>query len=102
MEYMKVILVSESVNVPMMYFLEVDSERWERRKIEIFQDGSSGYASDEFEVNGVFRSEGKIPTFEEMEQSVSVKLFPIKISRDEFEIVWEKVTKNLNSFASDK
>lgn len=79
---------------PVLIYSELDEERYETRKIEIFRDGRIGYATTELMDNGATGlSEGPIPSVEEI--NANPVLHAREISKEEFEQVWaEKVEKN--------
>ena len=82
MEYICVKWIHNLDNEPILLYSEIDFSRKEVRKIEIFKDGTVGYADILLEINGSRLSEGKIPTIEEI--SIDSQFIPHKISREEF------------------
>ena len=61
MSYIKVRWVHEDPRSPVWLISELDGERWETRKVEIFADGSKGYASRNEEMGGTFLGECSVP-----------------------------------------
>ncbi len=47
MQYIRVAWKHEHPDEPTMLYSEVDKDRWEVRKVEVFRDGTLGYASAE-------------------------------------------------------
>ena len=74
---------------PIKIFSEIDKDRYETRKVEIFRDGTYGYAylNIEFGKTGL----GKIPFPENLDEINSDTQFKaIEITKHEFEEVWKK------------
>ena len=44
MNYVRVRWLHENPEAPVLAVSELDDHRWERRKVEVFADGSKGYA----------------------------------------------------------
>ena len=65
---------------------ELDDERWETRKIEIFPDGSKGYATRTEESGRTFLGERPVPPLAEI--AADPQFILGKISEDEFEAAW--------------
>ncbi|MDH5411951.1 MAG: hypothetical protein OEY16_11230 [Alphaproteobacteria bacterium] len=86
MIYLKVHWNHESEKLPIAFYCELDGDRMEVRKVELFADGSLGYANEK-------RSSGKtilgaLPMPPMAELSASPNYTPAEITRDEFEDVW--------------
>jgi hypothetical protein len=94
MNYIKVRWVHSFEDEPIMIFMELDDDRFESRKIEIFKSGFFAYA-DRFNSFGETRlGEDPIPSLEEI---ASDKQFqPEAIDKLEFEAIWS-ITKGLES-----
>ena len=71
-----------------MLYSEIDSERREVRRVEVFRDGRKGYAS-RFESDGVTRLAEK-PHPEPDETLDNPELELIEIEKEEFERVWSE------------
>jgi len=73
---------------PRTFYSEIDNNRFETRKIEIYEDGSFGMAGDDFSFGGTELGDMSVPPIEEIdgdtEFSASI------ISAEEFEAVWAK------------
>ncbi|HEY8137683.1 MAG TPA: hypothetical protein VIF61_07565, partial [Methylocystis sp.] len=60
--------------------------RWERRKVEVFADGSKGYAMKGEERGGTRLGLVPLPPFDEI--AADPRFLPEKITEEEFEAVW--------------
>lgn len=78
--------------MPMLSFGELDAERWEKWKVEIYRDGSMAPASEEFECGEIFLSIDPIPTLTEI--ASDARLEPSEITAEEFERGWEQALAN--------
>lgn len=86
MIYLKVHWDHDSEIRPVAFYCEMEDDRMEVRKVELFADGSFGYANEK-------RSSGKttlgalpMPTVAELNASRNCEAR--KITRDEFEEIW--------------
>ena len=52
MNYIRVRWLHENPEAPVLVVSELDDHRWERRKVEVFADGSKGYAMEGEERGG--------------------------------------------------
>jgi hypothetical protein len=91
MIYIKVRWKHDDPNDPILLYSEVDDERWEVRKVEVFSDGSSGYANSSTSRGMTFLSLEPIPTLSQI--AANPEFEPVAIAKDEFEAVWLKATK---------
>jgi hypothetical protein len=73
-------------NDPLWLISELDEDRWEVRKVEIFPDGSKGYASRDDEVGNTFLGLAPVPPLEEI--AADPEFIPSEITRAEFETIW--------------
>jgi hypothetical protein len=85
MLYIKVRWKHDDPNDPILLYIEMDNDRWELRRVEIFSDGSFGYA-DRSASRGTtsLSPEPANPEFE-----------PVAITKDEFEAMWLKATRQV-------
>jgi hypothetical protein len=88
MRYIKVEWHHDHNDMPILLYSELDEERWEVRKVEVFRGGSLGYA-------GHFGSHGPtmlglvpVPPLAEIASSPEFK--PTEITNEEFEEVWRR------------
>jgi hypothetical protein len=71
---------------PVTLLSELDSDRWEMRKIEFYADGTVGYADPQTEVGGSFLGEVTVPEVAEMNSDPQFEA--VEISLEEFERNW--------------
>lgn len=86
MIYLKVHWNHDSENQPVAFYCEMEDDRMEVRKVELFADGSFGYANER-------RSSGKtdlaaLPMPATADLAAAPNCEAIEISRDEFEEIW--------------
>ena len=88
MEYLKVEWKHESDEYPVVMYSEIDDERMEIRKVEVFRNGTVGSAEKS-------RSSGKtelgivaVPSVDEI--ASEPEFVPFAISKNEFEKVWNE------------
>ncbi|HVU09419.1 MAG TPA: hypothetical protein VHG89_12830 [Verrucomicrobiae bacterium] len=73
---------------PVWLYSEIDANRWEKRKVEIFVDGRFGYASAVESVGGTRLGEAPIPPLKEIARDSQFE--PAEITKDQFEEVWQR------------
>jgi hypothetical protein len=88
MEYILVEWMHKFDDEPNEIYSEIDETRNEIRKIEIFKNGKIGYATESFGFGGSCLSECPLPEIEEIAKDSQFRT--IRISREEFEAVWNK------------
>ncbi|MEI9995503.1 MAG: hypothetical protein WDM91_12980 [Rhizomicrobium sp.] len=73
---------------PLHLYSELDGERYERRKVEIFGDGRRGFADASEEAGGTFLGTLPVPTLDELagDDAYEAKA----ISQDDFQRIWLK------------
>lgn len=86
MIYLKVHWDHDSEIRPVAFYCEMEDDRVEVRKVELFADGSFGYANEK-------RSSGKttlgaLPMLTVAELAASPNCEAHEITRDEFEEIW--------------
>lgn len=86
MEYIDVIWKHNFSNEPIRLVSELNSERYEVRKLEFFQSGKIGFASKESHSEGT--ELGTIPVSLLDEINEDPQFVGITISCTEFEILW--------------
>jgi hypothetical protein len=86
MRYVRVAWKHVFPDDPILIYSELDDDRWEVRKVEVFRDGALGYAS----AKGSSRSLGlglePYPPLEEIAGDPQFE--PVEITRQEFEDIW--------------
>ncbi len=98
MEWIKISWQHEHLIEPFEIYMELNSLRFDIRKIELYKDGSFGYAHDNVEFNGTKLNEQPFPSIEEynidgalFEKEWNEKLFAKRITENEFEKIWIKL-----------
>ena len=86
MKYLKVHWVHSHVDYPSWLFSELDGELQEIRKVEIFPDGSTGFASPEDSAGGTQLSSEALPPIAEINSDPQFDA--VIIDPAEFEQVW--------------
>jgi hypothetical protein len=69
-------------------YSELDENRWEHRKAEIFADGRCDYASESESKGNSGLSEEPLPT--SVEIALDPQFEPVEISKDDFEKIWNQ------------
>ena len=93
MEYLKILWKHNHRDEPVWLYHEIDDDRWERRKVEIFADGTVGHASEGETRGGSMLSSEPLPPMEEIQKDSEFS--PLVISKEEFENVWDKRQENV-------
>lgn len=89
MQYMEVYWKHKFVDEPSQIYCEVDEDRNEIRKIEIYNNGDFGYATKNLSCNGTLLSKSEIPDVGVINED---KQFVAKIiSKITFEKMWNYV-----------
>ena len=90
MIYIKVKWKHSHRDEPVLLYSELDRERWEVRKVEIFPDGRMGYAGPGIAVGGSGLGLVPVPSLEQIAESPEFE--PETISKAEFDKVWARAT----------
>ena len=85
---MKVIWRHQDPKAPVLLYSELDSERYETRKIEIFANGQCGFADSREGMGGTFLGTAPVPRLEEI--ATDLQFVPAEITAEEFERKWFK------------
>jgi hypothetical protein len=88
MKYIRVKWNHNHQDEPVLLYSELDPERWEKRKVEVFPDGRCGYASASESAGSTRLGEEPIPP--PVEIASDSQFEPVEITREEFEEVWAK------------
>jgi hypothetical protein len=91
MDYIKVIWKHDLKEEPILLYSELDSNRWEVRKVEVFRDGSYGYAGDGQEHRARL---GVVPVPSLAEIAQGPEFEPCQIRKEEFEAIWRAALGN--------
>ena len=95
MNYIKVKWIHSFPDMPVWMYIELDEERWEQRKVEVFADGHIGYADDESATEPTGLGEDPVPSITEI--SADSQFLPEEITKEEFEIMWSKALKRVTT-----
>ncbi len=87
MTYQKVAWNHDSPKFPIEILSELDHERYEMRKIELFRDGRINLAGPEGTPSEEYLSENPFPSDEIIAKQPHLKLLPT--SKEEFEQLWQ-------------
>jgi hypothetical protein len=88
----KVIWRQGDPEFPILLYSELDRERWETRKLEVFADGHCRYADSEQEVGDTGLGLVPFPSIEQLASDPEYE--PFEISKDEFEKAWSQRVGN--------
>ncbi len=88
MSYIKVKWLHSNEDYPVWLYSELDAERWEKRKVEIYKDGQSNYADKTISTGSTCLGEASIPLLAKI--ATDTQFEPIEITKEEFEEVWKK------------
>lgn len=91
MTYIKVSWNHDDPSYPVLLFSELDADRKEMRKVEVFMDGSLAWA-DSSQSKGCELGEAAVPSIDEIGQDP--QFTPMTIGREEFEIEWQRAKCN--------
>jgi uncharacterized protein DUF6881 len=86
MNYIRVRWLHEDRDYPILLISELDAGRWETRKVEVFADGSIGYASKDEEVGGTALGDLPVPSLQEI--ASDPQFLAEEITGEQFESIW--------------
>ncbi|MDU9049731.1 MAG: hypothetical protein Q3M30_12860 [Candidatus Electrothrix sp. Rat3] len=86
MEYLRVKWQHHHPDEPIVIYSEINQDRWEVRKVEVFQDGTSTYASPLYHTGDTWLAESQLPEMEEINTDSQFKAECI--ARHDFERIW--------------
>ncbi|WKA26900.1 DUF6881 domain-containing protein [Bradyrhizobium roseum] len=89
-DYIKVGWKQNALDTPLLLYSELDDKRWEVRKVEVFPDGSLGYADRSTPEGTTFLSLEPLPTL--LQIALMPEFDAVAITKDEFETIWLKAT----------
>lgn len=93
MEYFKVLWKHNHADEPVWLYSEIDDDRWETRKVEMFRDGTKGFAAQDVVKGGTFLGLEPIPSLAEIAKDP--QFVPSVICKEEFEKVWSCREENV-------
>lgn len=88
MTYIKVSWKHDFPDEPILMFSELDDDRNEIRKVEVYRGNWLGYACKYRNKNGTLLSECELPELSVINEDIQFE--GIEIEKDEFEKVWKK------------
>jgi hypothetical protein len=88
MKYQKVRWPHNFPNEPVWIYEEIGDEGNEQRKVEVYSDGSLGYASRTEDAHGTRLACEPIPSLTTIASNSEFE--PTEISHEEFEMAWAK------------
>lgn len=86
MRYLRVEWLHANADEPVTLYSEVDNEGWETRKVEVFPDGSMGFASMTEATPSTVLGEKPVPSVEMI--AADPQFRPALVTREEFERIW--------------
>ncbi len=86
MQYIQVKWHHKHLDEPVKIYGEYDAEGWETRKIEVFHDGSVGYARAGYQAGTSGLAEVKLSTLDEI--NADPQFQAQEISQSQFERLW--------------
>lgn len=93
MSYIKVKWLHQNPDEPTVLYSELDEARWEKRKIDLFADGTACIATEEDSFGGPGLSTLAIPPLQEI--AADPQFQPEEISEAEFVEAWNIAKSNL-------
>jgi len=89
LQYLKVEWLHDLPDEPVAIYMELDLNRWEKRKVEVYADGTYNYADEDYASENTGLSIEPIPPLGEMTEEFS----PHIIDATEFERIWSMTRK---------
>lgn len=88
MIYLRVRWIHEFKDEPILLYCEIDDDRYEIRKVEIFRNGTKGFADERESSGSTQLGVTPIPSIDEIAKEP--EFLPEEISPNEFEKVWQE------------
>lgn len=88
MTYIKVSWKRDFPDEPILMFSELDDDRNEIRKVEVYRENWFGYACEYTNKNGTLLSECELPELSVINEDIQFE--GVEIEKDEFEKVWKR------------
>jgi hypothetical protein len=86
MKYVKVKWIHSHPDEPVWLYSELNDDLWETRKVEVFPDGTQGYANQSEEVGTTKLAIEPFPSLDEI--ASDPQFLPEEITCEEFDSVW--------------
>ena len=90
MDYIKVKWNHSFPDEPVWLYSEIDNERWEVRKVEVFSDGRMGFANKNRSSDTTELGEEPLPELADI--AADPQFEPLGITQSEFDAVWLSAT----------
>ena len=81
----------QAADEPVVLYSELDGQRREVRRVEVFRDGSMGYACAAFERGGSRLGKMAMPTLAELAGDPTFD--PAEVTAHEFETMWARAVR---------
>lgn len=88
MKYIKVKWIHSNADEPVLLYSELDKNRWETRKVEVFADGHCDYASFTESKGTSQLGEEPVPPLTQIASDSQFE--PVEITEQEFEQLWAR------------
>ena len=88
MRYFRVYWSHEHPDEPIELYSELDEAGWETRKVEVFRNGTIGFASNSEASGSTVLGEAPVPSLEEIASDPQFR--PTQITKEEFERLWAR------------
>ena len=88
MKWVRVAWTHDLADEPVMLYSEIDDERWEVRKVEVFRTGHRGWADSGRSASGTGLGGVPMPPLTEIAGDPQFR--PEEIAEEEFETEWER------------
>ncbi len=88
MRYYRIRWIHSHPDEPVELYSENDDAGWEKRKVEVYADGSASYADGSEQTGSSWLAEVPMPPLAEIAADPEFK--PFEITKEEFEAIWQK------------
>jgi hypothetical protein len=95
MEYLQITWIHDFEDEPVLLYSEIDNDRNEIRKIEVYKDDSFGLATKNYEFGGTRLSLEPIPKIDEIAEDT--QFITKTISKKEFDTIWHEYYNMLSN-----
>jgi hypothetical protein len=86
--YLRVAWKHHDTRDPIVLYHEIDDERWELRKVDVWLDGRLTYADANRRTGDTRLGDAPVPPLDEI--AAISEFEPVEVSRAEFEAIWER------------
>ena len=91
-KYIKAKWLTASSDDPVLLYSEIDDARREIRKVEVYRDGSAGWADQSHECDSTMLGILPLPPLDEI--NAQIEFEAVEITPDEFESAWFSFRKS--------